>query len=168
VAPTASPAAADADQRRDAAPSELDFDAMMEQTTEGADYMVVRVLQRMYNKPWARLGTPLHAKLIFKGYVKTPECGNRDAQLRLRSELLPSMATKLVCEAPCVAAVIRQTFFTSLRRGQRVQLKRLPGAGGMGAAARVRLGAAFGGARQPLVVQREAYHDHLGQCERVP
>jgi hypothetical protein len=45
VNPTAaSPAAADADQRRDAAPSELDFDAMMEQTTEGVDYMVARVL----------------------------------------------------------------------------------------------------------------------------
>jgi hypothetical protein len=68
VNPTAaSPAAADAHQRRDAAPSELDFDAMMEQTTEGADYMVARVLKRMYNKPWARLGTPLHAMPIFKG-----------------------------------------------------------------------------------------------------
>jgi len=66
----------------------------------------------MYSKPWARLGTPLHAKLIFKGYVEIPECSNRDTQLRLHRELLPSMATKLVCEAPCVAAMIRQTFLT--------------------------------------------------------
>jgi hypothetical protein len=36
--------AADADQRRDAAPSELDFDAMMEKTTEGVDYMEAQVL----------------------------------------------------------------------------------------------------------------------------
>jgi len=41
VGPTAaSPAAVDADQRRDAAPSELDFDAMMGQTTEGIDNLV--------------------------------------------------------------------------------------------------------------------------------
>jgi hypothetical protein len=108
VGPTAtSPAAADADQRRDAAPSELDFDAMMEQTKEGVDDLVARVLQRMYNRAWARLGTPLLTKLIFKGYGENLECGNRDTQLRLRRELLPSMTTKLVGEAPCVAAVIR-------------------------------------------------------------
>jgi hypothetical protein len=85
---------------------------MMEQTTEGVDYTVALVLHRRYTTPWARRGTPLHAKLIFKGYVRTPECGNRDTQLRLHRELLPSMATKLVCEAPCMAAVIRQTLRT--------------------------------------------------------
>ena len=62
-------------------PRELPIAGMVE-------YMVrdraARMLKRLCN------GTPLHAKL----YGKTPECGNRDTQLRFRRELLPGMATK--------------------------------------------------------------------------
>ena len=65
---------------------------------------MARVLQRMYNKPRARLGTTR--------YDSARECGNRDTQLRLRRELLPSMPTEMVCEAPCMAAAIRHTSLT--------------------------------------------------------
>jgi hypothetical protein len=47
------------------------------------------------------LGAARHAsarQFIFKGYVKTPECGNRDTQLRFRREVLstrpPSWSVK--------------------------------------------------------------------------
>ena len=46
-----------------------------------------RVLQRLLNKTRG-------AKLIFKGYGKTPECGNLDTQLEFRRELREDAVTK--------------------------------------------------------------------------
>ena len=135
----------------------------MEQTTEGADCLAARVLQRMYNNRGhnsVRLGTPLHASAA----TATRSSGFAASCPRAWP---PKWSVKRRVWRP-QSARLRAPLLTCRQRAQRVLLERLPGAGGMGAAARVRLGAASGGARQPPVGQREACHDHLGQRERVP
>jgi len=66
----------------------------------------------MYNKPWARLGTPLHAKVIFKGYGENPLVRQPRHAAQASPRAAPEHATNLVCEVPCVVAVIRKTSLT--------------------------------------------------------